>query len=157
MNLLSVVSQTIKAPWITRSPDIANSYADSYVSHDAFINDYDYDDYDYSKCGGDILLDAGYQSWTHASARSTAFGYKQRARGSWWSLGRRATCRRWPTTPTFRDPKLRPEAIRATRNPDLVQGFCAGVDPSELRNRRMGNRAGFRSNSKLAKWTCSCT
>lgn len=130
-------------------PDIANSYADSYVSHDAFINDYDYDDYDYSKCGGDILLDAGYKKLDARQREEYCRGYKPSARGSVESRPK-SDLPPLADYPDFRDPKLRPKPYARTRNPDLVQGFYAGVDPSELRKPTYEEIVqGFRSNSKL--------
>jgi hypothetical protein len=122
-------------------PDIANSYSDSYVSHDAFINDYDYDEYDYSKCGGDILLDAGYKRLDARQREETCRGYKPSARAA-VEAKPRGDLPPLADYPDFRDKKLRPKPYaKVPRNPPLVQGFYDGIDPRELIQ-------GFRSGSK---------
>lgn len=57
-------------------PDYANSYSDSYLSSDVFINDYDYDKYDYSKCGGSILVDAGAKKLDERKGAELCDGWK---------------------------------------------------------------------------------
>lgn len=57
-------------------PDYAQSFSDSYVTHDVFVSDYNYDDYDYSKCGGSILLDAGYKKMDSRQREELCRGFK---------------------------------------------------------------------------------
>jgi hypothetical protein len=57
-------------------PDYANSYSDSYLSHDVWISDYDYENYDYSKCGGNILVDVGRKKLDDRRGAELCSGWK---------------------------------------------------------------------------------